>query len=96
MPIQKLAAPATSLLYSRSGGGARHTLYASTTVLQAGKSSEDTVLAVVTATGMHPSKRILLGMILHLSTQCSPVVPHHWYVPCDTRHTQTACLTAET
>ena len=50
MPIQKLAAPSSTAYYS-PGSGSRHTLFASTTVLQAGRTADDAVLAVVTATG---------------------------------------------
>ena len=52
MPVQKYACPNDTTAYDPGHGqGARHTLFAGTTVLQAGISSDAAVHAVVTATG---------------------------------------------
>ena len=52
MPVQKRQCPAEDVRYEVEGRGARHTLFSSTAVLQAGNTDLDEVLAVVTATGM--------------------------------------------
>lgn len=62
MPIQKRQCPLENVSYEVEGRGARHTLFSSTAVLQAGNSDTDEVLAVVSATGMHPPHlQVLLG-----------------------------------
>ena len=60
MPVQKYACPNDTTAYDPGHGqGARHTLFAGTTVLQAGISSDAAVHAVVTATGgcMAPTRK---------------------------------------
>ena len=52
MPIQKRQCPPENVIYDVEGRGARHTLFSSTEVLQAGNNDLDEVLAVVSATGM--------------------------------------------
>lgn len=52
MPVQKYQCPNENQRYSStSHAGSRHTLYAGTTLLQAGSRPQDEVLAVVSATG---------------------------------------------
>lgn len=55
MPVQKRQCPLENVGYDMEGRGARHTLFSSTAVLQAGNSDTDEVLAVVSATGKKPS-----------------------------------------
>ena len=51
MPVQKRQCPPEDVRYDVDGRGARHTLFSSTAVLQAGNSDLEEVLAVVSATG---------------------------------------------
>ena len=51
MPVQKRQCPSDNVSYDVEGRGARHTLFSSTAVLQAGNNDLDEVLAVVSATG---------------------------------------------
>ena len=52
MPVQKRQCPQENMSYAAEGLGSRYSLFSSTTVLQAGISSSDDVIAVVTATGV--------------------------------------------
>nr|PNR41660.1 hypothetical protein PHYPA_019065 [Physcomitrium patens] len=65
MPVQKYMAANNIERYKSDGSGARHTLFSGTTVLQAGGSNQDDVLAIVTSTGMATSKGKLLASILY-------------------------------
>lgn len=58
MPVQKRQCPAEDIRYDVEGKGARHTLFSSTTVLQAGTNHSDEVLAVVSATGRLPCCKV--------------------------------------
>ena len=70
MPVQKYACPNDTTAYDTGHGqGARHTLFAGTTVLQAGISSDAAVHAVVTATGgCMAQKKMLLESCTSTST----------------------------
>lgn len=66
MPIQKYACNNDNTLYEpKTQQGAAHTLFAGTTVLQAGSAAGEEVRAVVTATAMQTSKGELLSGILY-------------------------------
>ena len=54
MPQHKRQCPSEDIAYDVQGHGSRYSLFSSTTVLQAGSTDTDQVLAVVTATGMPP------------------------------------------
>ena len=93
MPIQKRQCPLENMGYEVDGRGARHTLFSSTAVLQAGNSNTDQVLAVVSATGMHcPHLQVLPGRwqasmcsmtICVASRACLPkTVPQQHYRTC--------------
>ena len=71
MPVQKYACPNDTTAYDPGHSSARHTLFAGTTVLQAGISSDAAVHAVVTATGgCTAQKRSRLG-------ECCAAAPDH-------------------
>lgn len=59
MPVQKYMAANNIERYKSDGSGARHTLFSGTTVLQAGGSNQDDVLAIVTSTGLSPTRNAL-------------------------------------
>ena len=82
MPIPKLQAPNDARVYDPAHGGARHTLFAGTTVLQAGASANEEVLAVVTATGLMLSVSLALSLSfsLSLSVCVCACVPAHVFV----------------
>ena len=70
MPVQKYACPNDTAAYDPGHGAARHTLFAGTTVLQAGISSDAAVHAVVTATGGRMArKKGAAGIMLCCSTR---------------------------
>lgn len=52
LPVQKRQCPVEDVGYEAEGRSARHTLFSSSLVLQAGNSDSDDVVAVVSATGM--------------------------------------------
>ena len=54
MPQHKRQCPSEDIAYDVQGHGSRYSLFSSITVLQAGSTDTDQVLAVVTATGMPP------------------------------------------
>lgn len=63
--MQKLALPnEAEREYDSHGSGARNTLFAGTIVLQAGATSEEKVIALVTGTGINTSKGDLVSSIL--------------------------------
>lgn len=65
MPVQKLALPnAADTEYDSHGSGTRNTLFAGTTVLQAGATVDEKVIALVTGTGINTSKGDLVSSIL--------------------------------
>lgn len=81
MPIQKRQCPLENVGYEVEGRGARHTLFSSTAVLQAGTSDTDQVLAVVAATGMHPPHlQVLPGR--WQTVVCSMTICVHVCIPC--------------
>ena len=69
MPVQKRQCPSDSTSYEVGGRVARHTLFSSTAVLQAGNSDSDEVLAVVSATGM--------TLLLHMRVCRLPAMLKH-------------------
>lgn len=71
MPVQKRQCPPEHVRYDVDGRGARHTLFSSTAVLQAGNNDVDEVLAVVSATGMALAAVDLQLAILPSMTACS-------------------------
>ena len=66
MPVQKYACPNDTTAYDPGHASARHTLFAGTTVLQAGISSDAAVHAVVTATGGCVAQKNNAGMMASL------------------------------
>mmetsp|Transcript_8522 Transcript_8522/g.24452 ORF Transcript_8522/g.24452 Transcript_8522/m.24452 type:complete len:1333 (-) Transcript_8522:290-4288(-) len=64
MPLQKVQAPPDDEEYEPKGRSSRYTLFAGTTVLQAGHKQGDAVEAVVTGTGMNTSKGEIMSAIL--------------------------------
>jgi cation-transporting ATPase 13A3/4/5 len=66
MPVPKTAAPKNgSNTRVTDNGAAKHTLFAGTTVLQAGSSESEVVTGVVIATGIRTSKGELISHILN-------------------------------
>ena len=64
MPVRKSEVPTTAGEYGGPIDDARHTLFAGTTVLQAGSNAEDEVTAIVTQTGIRTNKGELVSAIL--------------------------------
>ena len=69
MPVQKYALSGESgIEFDSHGSCAKSTLFAGTTVLQAGASEDDQVLALVMGTGINTSKGDLVSSILFPET----------------------------
>ena len=64
LPVQKRQCPVEDVSYEAEDRSARHTLFSSTLVLQAGNSHSEDVLAVVSATGMPLCNSVLFVILV--------------------------------